>query len=85
MSDFIEYPKAIYSAAGKFAVVATKDAEEAQWIEWGEPVPEKDEELPNPLAIKVDQDPVDANGSQHADVGATMDEAATQVGTDPKA
>lgn len=56
MSNFIEYPKALYSPAGKFAVVPTKDAEDAQWLEWGETAPE---ELPNPLAVKIDQDPVD--------------------------
>jgi hypothetical protein len=58
MSDFMEYPKAIYSVAGKFAVVPTKDAEEAQWIEWGETAPDDADELPNPLAVKVDQEPV---------------------------
>jgi hypothetical protein len=58
MSDFIEYPKALYSSAGKFATVGSKDAEDAQWAEWGESIPVDAVDLPNPLAVKVDQDPV---------------------------
>lgn len=85
MSDFNEYPKALYSAAGKFAVAATRDAEEAQWIEWGETAPEDAQELPNPLAVKVDQDPMDSAGAQHQGVEATMDGSAAQVAAEPTA
>lgn len=64
MSDFIEYPKAIYSSDGKFATVGSKDAEDTQREEWGETVLA---DLPNPLAFKMDQDPVADRHPQEGD------------------
>jgi hypothetical protein len=55
MSDILEYPKAIYSSDGKFATVGSKDAEDAQRDEWGETLLA---DTPNPLSLKMDQNPV---------------------------
>jgi hypothetical protein len=53
MSVFQEYPKAIYSAAGKMAIVGSLDAENEQRSIWGEEVPVEVTDLPLDLGNKL--------------------------------
>jgi hypothetical protein len=75
MSDILEYPKAIYSSDGKFATVGSKDAEDAQRDEWGEALLA---DTPNPLSLKMDQNPV-------ADLTPSLPENVPETAEEPEA